>query len=410
MTPGASERPLRIAMVAACPFPYPRGTPVRAYRMAEALAQRGHEVHAVTYHLGEVLEEPPFTIHRIPAVPTYRKLDPGPSYQKLAVVDPLLSRKLARVVREQRIDVIHAHHYEGLLVSLPVRWRRGTPVVYDAHTVLDSELHHYNLGLMRRLKKRISRYFDANLPRRADHVVAVTRDIADKLTQRYGVPTERVTAVVNGVECDHFDIPRPTRDPAGPRVLVFAGNLAAYQGVEPMLRALAKLRAAGCADVRLLIASCSSLEPYAALVRELSIGDAIDHQPSDFRSLPTQLARAEIALNPRSECDGIPQKLLNYMAAGLPVISFAGSAKDITDGELGRIVPNGDVDGFAAAIAELLDDPAKAQRIGDNARAYVRAERSWARVAECNEMIYRRLLSRDVPTGSKVQTADSTAR
>ena len=53
---------MRIAIVAACPFPLPRGTPVRILRMAEALADRGHEVHVVTYHLelrrGE-LEDPP---------------------------------------------------------------------------------------------------------------------------------------------------------------------------------------------------------------------------------------------------------------------------------------------------------------------------------------------------------------
>ena len=44
---------LTIAMVAACPFPAPRGTPIRALRLAEALAARGHRVHVVTYHYGQ---------------------------------------------------------------------------------------------------------------------------------------------------------------------------------------------------------------------------------------------------------------------------------------------------------------------------------------------------------------------
>jgi len=43
---------LRIAMIAACPFPWPRGTPIRIHRIAEAVARRGHAVHVVTYHLG----------------------------------------------------------------------------------------------------------------------------------------------------------------------------------------------------------------------------------------------------------------------------------------------------------------------------------------------------------------------
>ena len=56
---------MRIAMVAACPFPWPRGTPIRIHRMAEALGRRGHDVHVVTYHLGGPTPTPHMTVHRI---------------------------------------------------------------------------------------------------------------------------------------------------------------------------------------------------------------------------------------------------------------------------------------------------------------------------------------------------------
>ena len=116
-----TERPLTIAMVAACPFLQPRGTPVRIQRIAEGLAARGHRVHVVTYHLGNDGFAGPLVIHRIPRVWTYRKLSPGPSYQKVLVLDPLLALTLRRVLRHHRIDIIHAHHYEGLLASVPAR-------------------------------------------------------------------------------------------------------------------------------------------------------------------------------------------------------------------------------------------------------------------------------------------------
>ena len=60
---------LRIAMLAACPFPWPRGTPIRIHRMTEALARHGHEVHVVTYHLGKELSASPYEVHRIRDVP-----------------------------------------------------------------------------------------------------------------------------------------------------------------------------------------------------------------------------------------------------------------------------------------------------------------------------------------------------
>src|SRR3546814_17416178 len=111
---GVMNRAFAVAMVAACPFPYPRGTPARIYRMAEALIERGHTVHVVTYHLGQERGSVPFPIHRTPAVPTYRKTEPGPSYQKLFLIAPLLAAALLRGVRTHPVDLIHAHHYEGL--------------------------------------------------------------------------------------------------------------------------------------------------------------------------------------------------------------------------------------------------------------------------------------------------------
>src|SRR6202789_3251850 len=103
---------MKIAMVAACPFPSPRGTPIRAHRMAEALGRRGHDVHVVTYHLGDAVRTPHMTVHRIAGPASYTRTAPGPTLTKLALLDPLLARKLRSVLRGGHFDVIHAHHYE----------------------------------------------------------------------------------------------------------------------------------------------------------------------------------------------------------------------------------------------------------------------------------------------------------
>ena len=105
-------------MLAACPFPAARGTPIRILRIAEELARRGHDVDVVTYHLGSDARDALFRTHRIPNVRTYQKESPGPSYQKLLVLDPLLALKLLQNARRKRYDVIHAHHVEGLLAAL----------------------------------------------------------------------------------------------------------------------------------------------------------------------------------------------------------------------------------------------------------------------------------------------------
>src|ERR1700756_2392618 len=195
------SRRFKIAMVAACPFPYPRGTPIRIFRMAEALSRRGHEVHVVTYHLGDEVKEGLFRIHRIPDVKTYQKYSPGPTYQKLLVLDSLLAIKLFRFLRTHEIDLIHAHHYEGLLVSSCVKKWTKHPLVYDAHTLLESELPFYELGLPKRIKKGIAQRLDRQLPKWADHTITVTDRIRTKLIQDAGVSPEDITVVTNGVEC-----------------------------------------------------------------------------------------------------------------------------------------------------------------------------------------------------------------
>ncbi len=376
-------------MVAACPFPFERGTPVRIHRMSEALAARGHTVELVTYHLGDRAVDLPFNVHRIRDVKTYTKTDAGPSYQKLAVCDPLLARLLRRVIREQQCEVVHAHHFEGLLVALWATRGMNVPIVFDCHTLLTSELQYYGMGLVKRAKVCIGRWFDGWLPRRADYVTAVTEDIAQQCVQRCGVPADRVAAVVNGVEIDTFTVAEQEvyHPPHGKPTVVFTGNFAAYQGIEHLFEAFAKLKAMG-SDARLMLVTRSPLGPLEQRAKQLGILDRIDLEDVDFAGVPARLAGAQVAANPRIDCDGIPQKLLNYMAAGKPTVSFEGSAKILRDGVTGVRVPNGDIDAFARAIHELILNPQRAKAMGEAAREEVTRERTWRAAAEKIEHAY----------------------
>ena len=380
--------PLRVAMIAACPFPWPRGTPIRIHRIAEAVARRGHAVHVVTYHLGQELDEPPFTVHRIPKVPVYRRTSPGPTVRKLLLLDPMLVRLLSRLHQEIGFDVVHAHHYEGLLVAASAG--QGTPIVYDAHTLLASELPTYRLALPRRLVRAIAPRLDAYLPRLADWVIAVSQSIRDTLTRVGASSPERVHVIPNGVEWERF--PEERQIMAGGPSVVFTGNLAPYQGVDLMLEAFARLRARS-PETRLTIVTDSPFTPFEALARRLGVRNAVDLRRAAFHEQPAILAAAAVAVNPRVQCDGIPQKLLNYMAAGLPVVSFESSAGPLRHEVTGLCVPDGDTAAMADALERLLTDGALARRLGGAARDQARREFSWDQVAERVEDVYRKAIA-----------------
>lgn len=391
-TPPAAG-PLRIAIIAACPFPLARGTPVRILRMAEALGEAGHDVHVITYHLGSDQIPVSVPVHRIRNLKFYKKLSPGPSYKKLMFVDPFLVAKTRAVLREKAFDVIHAHHYEGVMVAAAARLGHSVPVVYDAHTLLMSELPYYPLGLPYGVKKSMGRWMDGLIPRLATHTVCVTQTIRDKLVSEVGFNASRISVLMNGVEFDHFAA--PTRNgpvPTDGRTLLFTGNLAEYQGIDLMLRAF-KIALERVPDARLLIASDSSFEPYEALAKELGVRARTEVIPSPpFKDLPALLLKGTVAVNPRTDGDGVPVKLLNYMAAARPVVSFAASAPGVVHGETGWLAPGADIAKLADGMVELLKNPELAQRLGLAGQRYVEENCQWPIVASRCEALYRRLM------------------
>lgn len=383
---------LKIAVVAACPLTAPRGTPVRIFRTAEALAKRGHEVHVVTYNLGDGAADLPFRVHQTPSVGTHRHFAPGPSYRKLLLLDPLLARETAKVLKRHRPDLIHAHHVEGLLVGRLARGRAGPPLIYDAHTLVGLELPYYGRGFPGRLKQVIGRQFDRRLPGMADHTIAVNDEILADFTANARLPAQDITVIPNGVECEHFDVAPPQQDCAScDKILVFAGNLGPHQGIEPMLRAFQAVQQQRD-DVRLQLVTSSGFESYETLAENLGVRNRIAIVKAGFQELPHFLAAADVALNPRADGAGSPLKVLNYMAAGRPIVSFAASAKGLEHGKTGWLVEDGNVTAFATGVLRLLRDDDLARRLGDNARNEARSNYSWEKTAARVEAVYHKVL------------------
>ena len=117
--------------------------------------------------------------------------------------------------------------------------------------------------------------------------------------------------------------------------------------------------------------------------------DAIDQVRVGFEQLPGELLSADVAVNPRVRCAGVPQKLLNYMAAGKPIVSFEGSSWVLEHGKTGWLVEDHDLQGFAEGVLRLLDDRALAGSLGTAARELVTRQFSWDHAASAIDSSYR---------------------
>ena len=378
---------MKILVIAAGPFPLGRGTPARTLRVSEALAARGHDVCVAAFPLADPLIETQLRIERSEGVRGYTKTSPGPSWTKLLAMSPRLAARVRELLEQQPFDVIYAHHYEGLLVASIARRRSGirVPIVFDSHTLLGSELGSYFPQVFSTPIAWIGAILDGRLIRLADAIICVTDEITNFYAARAKPDLPAITAP-NGVEVEKFTrafAPRP--DAASVRV-VFAGNLSGYQGFDLLWAAFRRIRQQR-QDIELVVASPEAESVLSALGVDDPDAQGIRVRSGSFRDLPEILASADIAANPRIVCAGIPQKLLNYMAAGLPTVSFEGASAILVHEKTGLVVPNGDIDGFAAAITHLADSRKLRLQLGNAARALVEAEYKWERVAVIFERV-----------------------
>lgn len=407
-TESEQQKPLRILMVAACPFPWPRGTPIRIQRLSQALVQEGHKVDVVTYHLGESSDRLPFHVHRIANVFYYKRVSAGPSLTKLLVLDPMLVRCLLKTANDDHYDIIHANHIEGVMIALTARvLGLKLPIVYDAHTLVGTELLDYDLRIGSGLKRFIGNFLDHRFAAMADSVIAVTDSIKTAFLERDTQPTDRIYVISNGIEDDfiqradqarrnidasHTEKERTLVSVESP-VFMFAGNTAAYQGIDIMLKAFS-LVLQKSPGARLRIITSESFAMYQSEAESLGIDDSLSISNVGLNELPDTLVQADVLLNPRIRCAGIPQKLLNYMAAGRPVVSFAGSAKIITDRVDGLVVKNGDTQAFADAMLELVENRQLGRELSEAALKLVMARFSWSSAAKQTQNVYRDTLAR----------------
>jgi glycosyltransferase involved in cell wall biosynthesis len=394
-------RPWRVAMVVASPFPANHGTPGSIREMCEALADLGHEVHVVTYHFGE--EKPPrgVTVHRAPGLGLRGRMVVGPTWQK-PVWDLLMVFTLARVVWRERIDVIHAHNYEGGLVGFAGRLVTGRPLVYAAVNTMIDELGSYSFIRPRWMADALARMLDWVVPRLPSAIIALSTEL-ERFLEARGIRPERIHVIPLGIDVRAFEgadgeaVRRRLGVGQAPLVL-YTGILDRLQRVDYLLRAMTVVAAAVPEARLVLVANVLQTEDLArcrALAEELGLADRVTFVGSEsFADIPPYMAASDVTVVPRPHCPGFPVKLLNSLAAGRPVVVFQGSAKGLPDGEAALVVPDHDWQAMGEAIVRVLKDESLSRRLSEGARRWVDHHYAWPLLAERTIDVYRRIAPR----------------
>ncbi len=288
--------------------------------------------------------------------------------------------RLATLVMERRIELVHAHlTYASIWGALLAR-RTGVPLVSTLHTLPVAD----RPWSRDRVRQRLMTFL---LRRRAARVIAVSRDQASAWTDRGLLPARMVSVVPNGVELP----PRRDRtaEPGFPFLrLGTAAVLREGKGIDVLLRAFARVVKAA-PGVTLSIAGDGPLRE--SLQREadsLGLGSAV-HWLGYRDDVSALVSSFDVFVHP-ALFDALPTAILEAMAAGVPVVASAtgGIPEIVTDGVDGLLVPPGDAQGLAAAILRLGNHRTLMREMGQMARARIEAEFSAERWVERLEAIY----------------------
>jgi glycosyltransferase involved in cell wall biosynthesis len=288
--------------------------------------------------------------------------------------EPRHAVRLAALVRRHKIDVLHAHLSTSTVVGALAGAVAHRPVVATLHNVRDVYTRHG------RLKAAIQGQV---LRRGVRTVIACAPEVRAMATDELGLPPRKVVDVPNGIDTDAFARADPALvaerraellgGAAGPLVMA-VGNLLPSKGHVHLIEA-ARLLATCFPGLR--VAIVGRPEEAEPMVRAAIAENGLEGRVTllgQRRDVAALLAAADLFTLP-SLWEGLPLALLEAMAAGRPVVATAvgGVPYVLKDGETGRLVAPGDVPGLAAAMGDLLDDPAEARRLALAGQAHVRA-------------------------------------
>ncbi len=389
-------------------LPYTQaGYTVRTHRIVTAQKAAGLDPHVVTSWGWPMMQG------HVDATP-YEEIDEIPYHRLLPSGDvPFESHgrmirgagEVTELVRTLRPQVLHAatDHRNGS-VALAVRERTGTPMVYEVRGFLEETWASRDPKRVGSQRHVLQRDREAFIMRSADAVVTLAETMATEIVER-GVPRERIFLAPNAVddslltaEYDGATFRSAYGIEPGEIVMGSVSSIVAYEGFATMISAAALLRDQG-APIRLLLVGDGAERPaLLEQVEELGLGDVaiLPGRVGPDEALQAQSA-IDIFVCPREDlrvCRLVtPLKPVEAMALGKPVVlsDLPALSELVGSDGAGLLVPAGDPEALAEALAALRDDPARRAAMGEAGRAEVAAKRTWSRVAETYRDIYRSL-------------------
>src|SRR5215472_10850633 len=328
----------------------------------------------------------------------------------LASKNPLVMRRnavaLARLIRQLRIDIVHAR-------SRAPAWSAWSAANATRRHFVTTFHNAYDISVP------LKRWYNSVMAR-GERVIAISQFVADHAAQIYGVGPERLRTIPRGVDLDIFDprrvgaeriasLARRWRLPDGAPLVMLPGRLTRWKGGLDFIAAIATL---GRRDICCLLVGPEQRRRFQreleAAIERNGLGDLF-RIVEDCRDMPAAYMLADVVVSASSDPEGFGRIIVEAQAMGRPVVAtdHGGARETILPGMTGWLAPARDPSALAAAIGEALSlDPSARVRLARHAIAHVAARFTRERMCARTIEVYEELL---FPEASRSTVAEPLA-
>ena len=359
------------------------GTEVQAVELAMRLSS---ERYAVT--LGCLRARGPLLAKLKGSTVTVQEFYPKGGFDSLGGVYQML--RLARYLRREKFQIVHTHDFYSNVLGVPAALIARVPVIVSSQR----DLGHLDLYKTHR------RVWLRRLQNMSAAVLTNANAVRDALLTENSLPPEKVRVIHNGVDVERFR--RASRDRAwlglgqnteNEKWIVLVGSMYSDVKGHPWLIAAAQSIVREFPDVRfLLVGDGVQRTEFEKQAEQLGVGIHFSFL-GRRDDVPPILTCCDIGVLP-SRAEGLPNAVLEYLAAGLPTIAtrVGGNMEIIRDGETGLLVPPEDASALSAAILRLLREQGLAAALARNGQSFVATNFSFQRMIERADQLYTELL------------------
>ena len=286
--------------------------------------------------------------------------------------------KLVGLLRRERIHILHTHLWSASFWGrIAARLARVPVVVITEHNV-DTWRNRFHL------------LADQWLSRRTDRLIFVSQVVQEFYRQQLVLPLEKCQVVYNGIDLEACRVNGHAAEvraswgiPAGARVVGTIGRLAERKGHRFFIEAMRTVAATSPNVVGVIVGEGRIRDELAAAIEAAGLRETV-RLVGYCPEIAQALSALDLFVLP-SLMEGFPLAILEAMAAGKPVVAtdVGGTVETMEPGRTGLLVPPANSQALAEAILSLLNDPARAVRMGQAGRA--RAEERFSLPAMIRE-------------------------